>query len=73
MIIVDKKTGDSVRTKALRVCDDPEAARAAWLRVSRDGRCHGKVSRAARFVMLQVLADGGSVPDAEKAARAVLE
>lgn len=73
MIIVDKKTGDSIRNKALKVCTDHAAARAAWECVAADGRCHGKTSRAARFAMLQVLADGGSIPEAQTAAWAVLE
>lgn len=71
-MIVDPAEGSRVRKKALKVCADPEAARAAWSRVAEGPRCHGKTSRAARFAMLQVIADGGSIPDAEKAARAVL-
>ncbi len=72
-MIIDPEEGNRVRTKALKVCADPDEARAAWSRVSSDGRCHGKSSRAARFAMLKVIADGGSTPDAEKAAWAVLE
>lgn len=72
-MIVDRATGNRVRDKALKVCADPEAAREAWTRVSADGRCHGKTSRAARYAMLKVIADGGSILDAEKAAWAVLE
>lgn len=72
-MILDPEVGNRVRNKALKACDDPAAARAAWEQVSNDGRCHGKTSRAARFAMLQVLAEGGSIPDAEKAAWAVLE
>lgn len=72
-MIVDPSEGNRVRNKALKVCADPDAARAAWERVSNDGRCHGKTSRAARYAMLQIIADGGSIPDAEKAAWAVLE
>jgi len=71
-MIIDPAIGDRVRKKALKVCSDPEAARAAWNRVAEDGRCHGKTSRAARFAMLKVIADGGSIPDAEQAAWAVL-
>lgn len=72
-MIVDPSVGNRVRNKALKVCSDPEAARAAWARIAADGRCHGKTSRAARFAMLKVIAEGGSIPDAEKAAWAVLE
>lgn len=72
-MIVDSAEGNRVRKKALKVCADPEAARAAWNRVAEDSRCHGKTSRAARFAMLHVIEDGGSIPDAEKAAWAVLE
>lgn len=72
-MIIDPAEGNRVRTKALKVCTDPDAAREAWARVSADGRCHGKTSRAARYAMLKVIADGGSIPDAEKAAWEVLE
>lgn len=72
-MIIDPAIGNRVRKKALKVCADPDAARAAWERVSKDGRCHGKTSRAARYAMLKVIADGGSIPDAEKAAWAALE
>lgn len=71
-MIIDPTEGNRVRTEALKVCADPDAARAAWERVRADGRCHGKTSRAARFAMLKVIADGGSIPDAEKAAWEVL-
>lgn len=72
-MIIDPAVGNRVRNKALKVCADPDAARAAWMRVSADPRCHGKTSRAARFAMLKVIADGDSIPNAEKAAWAVLE
>ncbi len=71
-MIIDPAIGNRVRNKAAEVCTDPDAAREAWARVRADGRCHGKTSRAARFAMLQVIADGGTIPDAEKAARDVL-
>jgi hypothetical protein len=54
-----------IRDKALKACTDQEAAQDAWRRVRMDGRCHGKTSRAARLAMLEALADGGSVADAE--------
>jgi hypothetical protein len=73
MTIVDPEIGNQVRNKAAEICTDHAAARAAWARVAADSRCHGKTSRAARFAMLQVIADGGSISDAEKAAWAVLE
>jgi hypothetical protein len=72
-MIIDPAVGNRVREKALKVCADPDAARAAWVRISADARCHGKTSRAARYAMLRIIADGGTVPDAEKAAWAVLE
>ena len=62
-------TPNQIRNKALKVCKDHDEARKAWERVTADPRCHGKTLRAARLVMLQVLADGGIVADAEQAAR----
>jgi len=72
-VIVDAKSADKVRDKALRACADPDAARAAWEKIADDPRCHGKTSRAARLAMLQAIAAGKTVDDAAKAARAVLE
>lgn len=71
-MIVERATGNRIRKKALKVCADPDAAREAWARISADGRCHGKTARSARFAILKVLADGGSVAEAEKAGWAVL-
>lgn len=72
-MIIDTAVGNDIRNKAIDVCSDPVAANAAWERVRSDARCHGKTSRAARFAMLKVLAEGGSISDAEKAAWQVLE
>lgn len=72
-MIIDPAEGNRIRNSALKACTDPDAARAAWLRISNDGRCHGKTARAARYAMLKAISDGGSTADAEKAAWAVLE
>ncbi len=65
-------TPNQIRDKALQVCADPEAARVAWDDVRTDPRCHGKVARAARLAMLTVIAEGGTIKAAKKAAREVL-
>lgn len=64
-------TPNQIRNKALKVCKDHEAARAAWKKVADDPRCHGRTLRAARLAMLTALAEGKSISDAAKAARAV--
>lgn len=65
---------NTIRDKALAklTADERDRARAAWGKVRSDPRCHGKVARAARLAMLTVLADGGTIAAAKKAAKAVL-
>lgn len=65
-------TPNQIRNKALKVCKDPEAARAAWAKIIADPRCHGRTAITARLAMLTALAEGRSIRDAAKAARAVL-
>lgn len=66
-------TPNEVRDQALRVCTDQASAQAAWERVRSDGRCHGKTARACRLAILQVLANGGTVVETERAGMGVLE
>ena len=63
---------NTVRNKALKACDDQEAARAMWRKVMAEfPDAEKRELDRRRLAMLKVIADGGSIEDGAAAARAV--
>jgi hypothetical protein len=66
------RAANAIRDRAMKHCTDHAAARAAWDRVRADPRCRGMTARAARLAILDALAKGKTISEAEKAGWAVL-